>query len=147
MAHDFEKYPELTNSQLDIYYFESPHPQIFETFNAEVVKVHDGDTITVKWYNRNFPFPIRLSDINAPELSHKDGPASQKWLEQRLLRKRVSVVVDPRNRVGKFGRLLGRIIADGVNISEEAISLNYAVPFNHKKEGLIPTIEQILAKV
>jgi len=48
MAHDFKKFPELTNNQMQIYYFESPHKQITEDFKARVVDVHDGDTIKVE---------------------------------------------------------------------------------------------------
>ena len=48
MAHDFKTFPELTNNKMEIYYFESPHRQILEDFEGEVVKVTDGDTIHVK---------------------------------------------------------------------------------------------------
>ena len=33
MAHDFKKWPELRNSQMALYYFESPHRQITEDFD------------------------------------------------------------------------------------------------------------------
>ena len=39
MAHDFKLFPELTNAQMDLYYFESPHRQITEDFIGKVVKV------------------------------------------------------------------------------------------------------------
>ena len=32
MPHDFINYPELTNNQMNFYYFESPHKQITENF-------------------------------------------------------------------------------------------------------------------
>ncbi len=67
--HDFVKFPELTNRQMSIFYFESPHQQIVESFQAEVVKVHDGDTITVRTDFRDFDFPVRLAYIQAPELN------------------------------------------------------------------------------
>ncbi len=71
MAHDFVRFPELRNSQLDFYYWESPHKQIFEDFIATVVKVTDGDTIRVETDFRDFDFPVRFLDIAAPELRKK----------------------------------------------------------------------------
>ena len=73
MAHDFVKFPELTNSQMDLYYFESPHKQLSEDFQAEVVKVHDGDTITLRCAERSFDFPLRIINIAAPELNQDGG--------------------------------------------------------------------------
>jgi len=73
MAHDFKRFPELTNRQMNLYYFESPHKQITQDFVAKVVKVTDGDTIRVKWEDRDFDFPIRFIDIAAPELDEIGG--------------------------------------------------------------------------
>ncbi len=78
--HDFKRFPELTNSQMQIYYFESPHKQITEPFMAKVVKVTDGDTIRVTWAERDFNFPIRMAEIAAPELDERGGLDSQKFL-------------------------------------------------------------------
>ena len=37
MVHDFKAFPELTNSQMDLYYWDSPHKQITDDFDAVVV--------------------------------------------------------------------------------------------------------------
>jgi endonuclease YncB( thermonuclease family) len=66
--HNFKDFPELTNAQMSDFYFDSPHKQITADFRALVVKVHDGDTITLRVEWRNFDFPLRFLDINAPEL-------------------------------------------------------------------------------
>ena len=73
MAHDFKRYPELTNNQMNFYYFDSPHQQIAEDFDAKVVKVTDGDTIRVTTDFRDFDFPIRFSNIMAAETDEKGG--------------------------------------------------------------------------
>ena len=64
--HDFHEYPELTNAQMAQHQFSSPHEQITSDFRAEVVRVHDGDTITLRTGFRDFDFPLRLLDIDAP---------------------------------------------------------------------------------
>src|SRR3990167_7651666 len=99
MAHDFVKFPELTDSQMAIYYFESPHKQIFDDFTAEVIKVHDGDTITMRWTERDFDFPVRFINIAAPELKEDGGKESQAWLEKMLLGNQVDIKINPENRV------------------------------------------------
>jgi len=140
MPHDFKQFPELTNSQMAMYYFDSPHKQITENFEAEVVKVHDGDTITLRWDERDFDFPLRLLNINAPELNEEGGEESQRWMEQRLLGKTIEVIINPSNRVDKYGRLLGDVF-DGVDIGDEMIRDGMATPFDSRDEGEIPDVE------
>lgn len=144
MTHDFKKFPELTNNQMQFYYFESPHKQILEDFQAKVIKVHDGDTIRVRADFRDFDFPIRIGRIDAPELDEEGGKQSQEWLEQKVLNKEVTIIVDPKNRVGKFGRLIGEILCDGENLSEASLRDGMSIPFGSNKEGKIPNIEVFL---
>ena len=118
MTHDFKKFPELTNSQMALYYFDSPHQQITENFIAKVEKVHDGDTIRVSCDFRNFDFPIRFSNIMAAELNEEGGRESQQWLENKIKGEMVEVVINENKRVGKWGRLLGRIIHNGFDMGE-----------------------------
>ena len=146
MPHDFVNFPELANAQMDFYYMLSPHIQILEDFRAKVVKVHDGDTITVRWHRRNFDFPVRLLGIDAPEMN-EGGGKSQKWLEGIVLNEEVDVLIDPRQRVGKWGRILGTIIHRGINLNEEAIREGRAVPFDRRREGEIPDFRQELWKI
>ena len=129
MAHDFKNFPELTNNQLQFYYFESPHRQITEDFVAKVVDVHDGDTIKVRWRERDFDFPVRLAHIAAPELKEHGGIKSKKWLEGMIAGEEVDIMIDPNNRVGKWGRIIGEIIFMGININNMSLDLRYSIPF------------------
>ncbi len=126
MPHDFNAWPELSNNQMQFYYFDSPHKQITEDFTAMVTKVHDGDTITVRWNERNFDFPIRLADINAPELNEARGHKARDWLEGRLLGEEVNIILSEQ-RVEKWGRILGTIYHDGINVADEEIQLGLAM--------------------
>ena len=126
MPHDFNNWPELTNNQMQFYYFDSPHKQITEDFTATVVKVHDGDTITVRWEERNFDFPIRLADCAAPELNQAGGHKAQSWLEDRILGEEVDIILS-KQRVEKWGRILGTIYHHGLNVADEEIQLGLAM--------------------
>ena len=91
MAHDFKKQPELTNSQMALYYFESPHPQITGDFKGIVEKVTDGDTIQVSTDFREFDTKIRFARINAPEMS-EGGKESKRWLENMIMGEEVVIL-------------------------------------------------------
>ncbi len=128
MTHDFKLFPELTNSQMEFYYFESPHRQIREGFMAKVVRIIDGDTIDVRWQDRDFNFPVRLRDIDAPELK-EGGVESALWLEKQIKGEEVYIQIDSNLRVGKFGRIIGDVIFGGQSMSDLSLMLGYSVPF------------------
>jgi len=132
MPHNFKQFPELTNSQMRHYYFESPHKQIAENFMAKVVKVTDGDTIRVSVDFRDFDFPIRFMDTDAPEMNTREGHRSKKWLEEQILGEEVEILIDQQHRLEKWGRLLGEVLFQGMNINKLSVLFNYAVKFEDK---------------
>lgn len=143
MVHDFKKNPELTNEQMEIYYFDSPHKQIMESFTAEVVRVIDGDTFKVMWSERDFAFPVRMLRINAPELSDPKGSEAKEYLENRILGKTVDIDIDLNNRVGKFGRLLGEVLLEGINLNDEMVQMGHAMELAHTQSGL-PNLDKLV---
>lgn len=144
MAHDFIRFPELTNSQLDFYYWDSPHKQILEDFEATVVKVHDGDTITVRWEERDFDFPVRFLDTNAPEMNEEGGEEARDFLSGIILNAEIEILINKRQRVGKWGRILGTIMHFGTNINDFMIDQGFSTSFENREEGKIPDINKEL---
>ena len=136
MRHDFKRFPELTNSQMAFYYFDSPHQQIAEDFWARVIRVIDGDTIRVKCDFRNFDFPVRFSNIMAAELDEENGKESKSWLESKILGEEVEIIVNPKNRVGKWGRLLGRVFHRGFDIGEESKTMGFSINLEEEKDPI-----------
>jgi endonuclease YncB( thermonuclease family) len=132
LRHDFKRFPELTNRQMQLYYFDSPHKQIGEDFLAKVVKVTDGDTIRVLWTEREFDFPIRIANLAAPEIDEEGGRDSQSFLEKEILGKEVEIVLT-KTRVEKWGRLLAYVINKGMNMNELQINNGHAVSWNERK--------------
>lgn len=135
--HDWIKYPELTNSQMKHLQYESPHPQIEDDFDAKVIRVVDGDTIILRTSFRDFEFPLRILDINAPEMNEGGGEA-KRWLKKRIENQEVKIIIEPKQRVGKYGRLLGRILHSGSDIGNEMESLHLVTAFDAHDEGEIP---------
>ncbi|KKM76404.1 hypothetical protein LCGC14_1380470 [marine sediment metagenome] len=126
--HDFKRFPELTNNQMQFYYFDSPHKQMIENFTAKVVRVKDGDTIQVTMQERDFDFPVRLARIAAAELDETGGLRSQKWLESELLNEDVLIELT-KQRVEKWGRLLADVIHIGRNMNDISLGLGYSIKF------------------
>lgn len=141
MGHDFINWPELTNAEMQVYGFESPHKQITQDIRARVVKVVDGDTIHVRWTERDFAFPVRFLDINAPEMSEPRGKEVREWLEQQILDEEVDLIIDPDRRVGKWGRLLAHVFSRGMDMGTAMIMLGLATEFDKRNEGKIPEVE------
>ena len=140
--HDFVNFPELPNSKMDTHYFLSPHKQIFEDFHATVVKVVDGDTVRLETDFRDFDFPLRILGIDSLEL-HEGGQDAKEYLKDVMEGQDVEVVIDSKQRVEKWGRLLGDIIFNGILLSEDMLRRGYAIPFDRRREGQIPHMEKI----
>ena len=121
---------------MQFYYFDSPHKQITEAFTARVTKVHDGDTITVDWHERDFVFPIRFADTAAPELSEPGGHEAQAWLENIILGEEVNVIPHP-NRVEKWGRLLAYVAHRGMDVGQSEVNIGFAKRWNDRHNGKI----------
>lgn len=101
----------------------------FFNYNAIVVAVYDGDTITVDmdlgldvWlHNAN----IRLNRINTPEVkgvTRDAGLKSRDWLRDRILGKSV-IIKTIEDTTEKYGRYLGEVWLEGKNIND-ALVLN-----------------------
>ncbi len=144
MAHDFKKFPELTNKQIEEHVI-SPHPQITKDIFVDVIKVIDGDTITVRWENRDFDFPVRFLGINAPEMN-EGGEEARDYLKGIIEDEEVLLKIDKNQRVGKYGRLLAKIISLGMDMGDAMIRIGLATTFEGRNEGKIPDINKTLRK-
>lgn len=128
-------------------YFNSPHKQIREDFTAEVVKVHDGDTVKLRWKDRDFDFPLRFINIAALELKDDGGKESQGWLENKILGKVVDIKMNQYNRVDKWGRLLGNVEMGGIDVGEESILAGHSVSWDERNDGALPDFEGELMNI
>jgi len=96
-------------------------------YRGVVVKVYDGDTITVDvdlgFHIRMKKEIFRLSRINAPEIrgaEREQGLIARDWLRERILDKEVMLVTQ-KDKKGKYGRWLADVWIDGVCINDELV--------------------------
>ena len=87
------------------------------TLQGRVVGVSDGDTVTVL-DAANKQHKIRLSGIDAPEKAQAYGQKSKESLSDMVFGKTVDVEWSKQDR---YGRTVGKIVLDGVDICLEQI--------------------------
>lgn len=125
----------LTASQA---HSQSPLESKLYHYRAIVTAAYDGDTITVDldlgfhvWLRGE---KIRLAHIDAPELrgeSKERGRAAGDFLRHLVLGKEIIIQTikapDGTDKKGKYGRHLGVVWLDGVNVNELLVSKGYAI--------------------
>lgn len=84
---------------------------------GKVVGVSDGDTVTVLDAKKH-QHKIRLAGIDAPEQGQAFGQASKKSLSDMVYGKQVEVNWNKRDR---YGRIIGKISADQVDVCLEQV--------------------------
>jgi micrococcal nuclease len=107
-------------------------------YRAIVIDVYDGDTVTVDldlgfhvWKRGE---KIRLANIDAPELTGESkaaGKAAGDFLRDLVLNKNVIIQTikssSGNDKQEKYGRYLGIIWLDGVNVNDLLVSKGHAI--------------------
>lgn len=107
----------------------------------ELVKIYDGDTITVV-IDLGFGVfrkeVLRLASINTPELRGDErevGLISRDWLINRLetaMDEGIDIIIKTdKDAKGKYGRYIAEIFIDGVSVNEELVAEGLAEPASY----------------
>jgi len=116
-------------------------------YACKVERVVDGDTIDVVLdlgFYVSFKSRVRLYGIDTPESRTRDldekarGKMATAFLKEAIdSGEKVVIQTKLKDSRGKFGRVLGDVIVDGININQELITNNYAVAyFGQSKEEI-----------
>ena len=97
------------------------------TLEGRVVKVADGDTITVLDAT-NVQHKIRLNRIDAPEKRQAFGEASRRHLASFVAGKGVKVEWEKRDQ---YGRILGTVKIDGKDVNLQMVKDGLAWHYKH----------------
>lgn len=101
-----------------------------ETFDAQVVYITDGDSLTVSLEGIG-RIKLRLADIDAPEKRQAWGKQSRASLRE-LVGKRV-VHVDSR-AVDQYGRTVAQVTLDGLDVNREQVRRGMAWAYAYRSE-------------
>lgn len=96
-----------------------------ETVEGKVVKVSDGDTLTVLDGARR-QLKVRVAGIDAPESRQPFGQRSKQLLSELAMNKRVTVTWQ---KVDRFGRVVGTVHRDDVDLGLEVLKAGLAWHF------------------
>ena len=105
----------------------------------KVTKVVDGDTIDVIIYlgfDIMYKSRVRLFGIDTPESRTRDlvekkyGLMSKDFLKDKLKNaEKIVIKTHKGEETGKFGRILGEIFCDNVNINQQMCDVGHAVAY------------------
>ena len=90
-------------------------------WNAKIINIHDGDTITA--LNNNKQIKIRLYGIDAPELGQDFGQRARQVVTTLTYGKNATI---DDTGLDKYGRTIGKVWVDGIDINEILISAGLA---------------------
>jgi len=103
-------------------------------FNAQVVRIVDGDTIQVIDSN-GIKFKIRLLGIDTPETKQRFGYESSLSLKKIIDGKAVIIISKTEKNkpytLGRYNRIIGKIILNGKDINLEMVQKGMA--WHYKK--------------
>ena len=94
-------------------------------FHGRVVRVADGDTVTVlrDHGDRNEQVRVRLASIDAPERRQAFGTRSRQHLAELVFDRQVLIQEQGRDR---YGRVIGVIHLGGLNANQEMVRAGMA---------------------
>lgn len=102
-------------------------PSFADTLQGRVIAISDGDTVKVLDAT-NTEWKIRLLGIDAPEKKQAFGQKSKKHLSDLIFDKTVTVEYSKKD---KYGRTVGKILAEGVDANLEQVKSGLA--WHYKK--------------
>lgn len=100
-------------------------------YRAHVLKIYDGDTITVRvdlGFHTHRIERLRLARIDAWEVRGEERPAglvARDWLRSQILGRDV-IVSTIKDKTGKYGRYIVEVTVDGANLNDALVANSHA---------------------
>ena len=116
---------------------DKPSPYSYRV--KSIKKIIDGDTfdcILDLGFDVLLEARVRMMGIDTPESRTRDltekkfGLLAKEYLTEKLATEDLIVTTEVDNEKGKFGRILGWVWANGVNINQQMIDENMAVAYH-----------------
>lgn len=113
----------------------------------KVTKIVDGDTIDVlidMGFDIKYASRVRLFGIDTPESRTRNkeekvrGLLSKEYLKNAIKKAtKLTIRTHKGSETGKFGRILGEIFADGINLNLKMCEEGYAVQYYGQNKSLV----------
>ena len=102
--------------------------------DAKITKVYDGDTMwAVFWFNNKLQrFSIRMFGYNCAEVKSKNAEEKQCGINAKAALSELvldKIVTLQLGDFDKYGRILGTVIIDSLNVNEFMVANGYGKPY------------------
>lgn len=107
-------------------------------YRATILRVVDGDTVHAEidlGLDVSTRITLRLAGLDAPEASSPEGIAATAWLAEHAPVGSRLIVRTTKDHREKFGRYLGTLIADGVELNAAMIAAGHASPYGGERRA------------
>jgi micrococcal nuclease len=140
LKNDFDL--NLKNNDLEIIEWKDTVPFMIPFNTAQVIKVYDGDTITIASklpFNNSliYRFAVRLNGIDCPEIKgHTEDEKEMAQLAKNELSKIILHKIIRLENISteKYGRILADIYLDDLHLNDYMLKQRLAIPyFGNKK--------------
>ncbi|MEK7522423.1 MAG: thermonuclease family protein [Patescibacteria group bacterium] len=118
----------------------SPTPVISTIQNQTVIEVSEGDTFKLS-DGKTF----RLYGVNAPEVKEPYYEEAKAFTQNLVLGKEINFEQEDNYKVDKFGRELGYVIVNGVNLNIELVRNGLARVVLYEKRAKIKYQDELLS--
>ena len=107
-------------------------------YSCGITRIVDGDTVDAEidlGFDIIYKSRVRLYGIDTPESRTRDldekarGKLAAKFLSDAILHADTLVIQTKLDKKGKFGRVLGVLVADGVDLNQALIDNHLAVAY------------------
>jgi micrococcal nuclease len=126
------------NSRFNNIEYSDTKPFVPDIKYGKVIKVYDGDTITIASkmpYKKSpvYRFSVRLNRIDCPEIKGKNdnekecAKLAKKEIEEMIMGKIVRL---ENVKMEKYGRLLAEVYYNNINLSEHLLEKRLAVTYD-----------------
>lgn len=118
----------------------TPIPLISPIQNLTVIEVTDGDTLKLSSAKT-----FRLYGVNAPEVKEPFYEEAKAFSQNLVLNKEVSFEQEEKYMEDKFGRILGYVFVNGVNLNIELVKNGLARVVLYEKRAKIKYQDELLS--
>lgn len=109
-----------------------PSTLFAESLTLKVTSVHDGDTLTAIGIADSQKYKVRLMGVDTPEVDfYKNTQGDVSFKARDVLKSMVpegsTVTLSDDSQVDKHGRVLGRLMKDGMDVNKEMLKQGWGV--------------------
>lgn len=114
-----------------------------DSLTGTVLDVHDGDTLTIQVPSENMKYKVRFLGVDTPEVDFFGNTQGEVSIQARDFVRNLApvgteiTVIYDQNGMDKHGRVLGRVIANEIEINRELLKaglgyLYFIFPFDKR---------------